>query len=177
MKDKSETVRLTEPEIPVGREDDFINVLHTLDSAVNLILRGPRHSGKTTICIMAAKKTGRPFVCIPCETIFSEADFARQILPLLPVRCHMQPPRTIEDALRLLERAGETVRPIVIFDEFPEMVKNMPGVDKPLRAYIQLMQNVSFVFIGTDKEAMFKLFNRYEAPFFNSGRDLRFYAD
>jgi len=59
---------------------------------------------------------------------------------------------------------------VVVFDEFQEILNlEDEQVERTLRSHIQHHQNVSYVFMGSKKHLMVKLFNDASRPFYKSG--------
>jgi len=62
-------------------------------------------------------------------------------------------------------------RVVVVFDEFQE-VRNLDGenIEKALRAKIQHHQNVAYLFMGSKRHLMDRIFNKKSAPFYKIGK-------
>jgi len=76
----------------------------------------------------------------------------------------------LEDVLNLIEKAGKKgKRPIVVLDEFQDILylgKNLP---KQLRAVIQHHKNVNYVFLGSLESMMRTIFESKKSPFYHFG--------
>ncbi len=76
----------------------------------------------------------------------------------------------LEDVLNLIEKTGKKGnRPIVVLDEFQDIVyldKNLP---KQLRAIIQHHKNVNYVFLGSLESMMKAIFENKKSPFYHFG--------
>lgn len=76
----------------------------------------------------------------------------------------------LEDVLNLIESLGnEGTKPIVVFDEFQEIVNLDLNLDKRLRATIQLFKNVNFIFLGSIESMMRDIFEKKKSPFYHFG--------
>jgi len=76
----------------------------------------------------------------------------------------------LEDVLNLIEKTGKkSKRPIVVLDEFQDILylgKNSP---KQLRAVIQHHKNVNYVFLGSLESMMKAIFESKKSPFYHFG--------
>lgn len=62
-------------------------------------------------------------------------------------------------------------RAIVVFDEFQELLSFDDGeIESGMRAKFQFHRNVAYVFLGSKRNLMQKLFDDKSRPFYNSGR-------
>ena len=76
----------------------------------------------------------------------------------------------LEDVLALIEKLGEKdVPPIVVLDEFQEIVSLDKHLDKKLRAILQLHSHVNYVFLGSQESMMQEIFERKKSPFYHFG--------
>ncbi|MDR1739394.1 MAG: ATP-binding protein [Bacteroidales bacterium] len=76
----------------------------------------------------------------------------------------------LEDVLDLIENIGKKgKRPIVVFDEFQEIMSLSSHLSKQLRAVIQHHQNVNYVFLGSMESMMIEIFERKKSPFYHFG--------
>jgi AAA+ ATPase superfamily predicted ATPase len=76
----------------------------------------------------------------------------------------------LEDALNLIEKIGENgKRPIVIFDEFQEIISLNKNLQKQLRSVIQHHTNINYVFLGSLESMMKQIFETKKSPFYHFG--------
>lgn len=76
----------------------------------------------------------------------------------------------LEDVLNLIEKLGqEGLKPIVVLDEFQEIIHIDKNLDKRLRAIIQLFNHVNFVFLGSVESMMRDIFEKKKSPFYHFG--------
>ncbi|MFC1496353.1 ATP-binding protein [Candidatus Margulisiibacteriota bacterium] len=60
---------------------------------------------------------------------------------------------------------------VVVFDEFQELLSFDDGeIESGMRSKFQFHRNVAYVFLGSKRKLMLKLFNDKSRPFYNSGR-------
>ena len=77
---------------------------------------------------------------------------------------------TLEDVLNLIEKIGEKgKKPIVVLDEFQEIVYLSKTLPKQLRAVIQHHKNVNYVFLGSLESMMKSIFEDKKSPFYHFG--------
>jgi AAA+ ATPase superfamily predicted ATPase len=77
----------------------------------------------------------------------------------------------LEDVLNLIEKLGEEkTRPIVVFDEFQELLSLDKSLDKRLRSIIQFHKNVNYVFLGSVETMMKQIFENKKSPFYHFGQ-------
>ncbi|MDR0831117.1 MAG: ATP-binding protein [Prevotellaceae bacterium] len=76
----------------------------------------------------------------------------------------------LEDVLNLIEKIGEKgKRPIVVFDEFQEIIDLSKTLPKQLRAVIQHHKNINYVFLGSLESIMRQIFETKKSPFYHFG--------
>ena len=76
----------------------------------------------------------------------------------------------LEDVLNLIENLGnEGIKPIVVLDEFQEIMSLEKNLDKKLRATIQLHKNVNYVFLGSVESMMKDIFEKKKSAFYHFG--------
>ena len=86
-----------------------------------------------------------------------------------------QPEFTIEEILQFLEHAEQ--RCLVVIDEFQQITKYPEkNVEAILRSHIQKMQNVNFVFAGSQRRLMEEMFFSSRRPFYQSAKSIRLEA-
>jgi len=77
----------------------------------------------------------------------------------------------LEDALNLIEKLGEEkTRPIVVFDEFQELLSLEKSLDKRLRSVIQYHKNINYLFLGSAESLMKQIFENKKSPFYHFGQ-------
>jgi len=77
----------------------------------------------------------------------------------------------LEDVLNLIEKLGEEKkRPVVVFDEFQELLSLDNSLDKRLRSVIQFHQNINYVFMGSSESMMKQIFENKKSPFYHFGQ-------
>jgi AAA+ ATPase superfamily predicted ATPase len=81
---------------------------------------------------------------------------------------------TLEDVFNLIEKMGEKgKRPIVVLDEFQEIVSLNKNLPKQLRSVIQHHKNVNYVFLGSLESMMKAIFETKKSPFYHFGYLMR----
>lgn len=76
----------------------------------------------------------------------------------------------LEDVMQLVNKVStEKKKIIVIFDEFQEIKEIEKGLDKKLRAILQLQDKVNFIFLGSQESMMEEIFNSKKSPFYHFG--------
>lgn len=76
----------------------------------------------------------------------------------------------LEEVLNLIDKIGEKgEKPIVVLDEFQEILNIDSHLDKKLRAIMQLHQNVNYVFLGSAESMMHEIFEKKKSPFYHFG--------
>jgi AAA+ ATPase superfamily predicted ATPase len=77
----------------------------------------------------------------------------------------------LEDVLNLIEKLGEEkIRPIVVFDEFQDLLSLDKSLDKRLRSVIQFHKNINYVFLGSAESMMKQIFESKKSPFYHFGQ-------
>jgi len=61
-------------------------------------------------------------------------------------------------------------KPIVVLDEFQEIMRLNPDLDNHLRAIIQHHQNINYVFMGSIESMMRQIFEEKKSPFYHFGQ-------
>ena len=80
----------------------------------------------------------------------------------------------LEDAMKTLERVSTPEkRLIVILDEFQEIMSIGKGLDKQMRAIMQLQHNINYVLLGSQESMMTEIFERKQSPFYHFGTLMR----
>lgn len=81
---------------------------------------------------------------------------------------------SFEDVISMIERLASKDRVVVVFDEFQEILK----LDDPnaalavLRSKIQFLSDTCFVFSGSVRTDMVRIFTDYQSPFYKSAASL-----
>ncbi|MFA7423304.1 MAG: ATP-binding protein [Acholeplasmataceae bacterium] len=77
----------------------------------------------------------------------------------------------LEDVFNLLDKLGTAQKkPIVVLDEFQDIKRLNPDLDKHLRAIIQHHQNINYVFMGSIESMMRQIFEEKKSPFYHFGQ-------
>lgn len=80
----------------------------------------------------------------------------------------------LEDAMALLEKVSTPEkRLIIIFDEFQEIVQIAKGLDKQLRAIMQMQKGLNYIILGSQESMMTEIFERKKSPFYHFGTMMR----
>lgn len=80
----------------------------------------------------------------------------------------------LDESLELPQRLAEHVgkRVVVVFDEFQEVAELGEDVLKRMRSKFQWQKDVTFIFIGSRRSMMEKIFRSAQSPFYNFGRHM-----
>jgi len=77
----------------------------------------------------------------------------------------------LEDVLNMLEHLGEKgKRPILVLDEFQDILRIGKNLDNQLRATLQQHKNVNYVFLGSMESMMRSIFEKKKSPFYHFGQ-------
>ena len=80
----------------------------------------------------------------------------------------------LEDAMTMLERVSNPEhRLIVILDEFQEVINIGKGLDKQLRAIMQMQKGINYIILGSQESMMTEIFERKKSPFYHFGSLMR----
>lgn len=80
----------------------------------------------------------------------------------------------LEDAMMTIEKVSTPEkRLIVILDEFQEIMSIGKGLDKQMRAIMQLQHNINYVLLGSQESMMTEIFERKQSPFYHFGTLMR----
>lgn len=80
----------------------------------------------------------------------------------------------LEDAMMTIERVSTPEkRLIVILDEFQEIMSIGKGLDKQMRAIMQLQHNINYVLLGSQESMMTEIFECKQSPFYHFGTLMR----
>lgn len=76
----------------------------------------------------------------------------------------------LEDAMEMLEKVSTPeARPIVVMDEFQEVMEIAHGLDRLLRAIMQRQKGLNYVFLGSQESMMTDIFEKKKSPFYHFG--------
>ena len=76
----------------------------------------------------------------------------------------------LEDVFNLIEKVGENgKKPIVILDEFQEILTIHKNLNKQLRSILQHHQHVNYLFLGSIESMMKDIFEKKKSPFYHFG--------
>ena len=76
----------------------------------------------------------------------------------------------LEDAMALIEKVSTPERRlIVIFDEFQEVMQIAKGLDKQLRAIMQMQHGLNYILLGSQESMMTEIFELKKSPFYHFG--------
>lgn len=74
----------------------------------------------------------------------------------------------LEDTLNLIEKLGtESNRIIVVLDEFQDIFRIEPGLDRKLRSIIQVHKNINYIFLGSSESVIRGIFEKKNSPFYH----------
>lgn len=76
----------------------------------------------------------------------------------------------LEDAMALIEKVSTPERRLmVILDEFQEIMQIAKGLDKQLRAIMQMQKGLNYILLGSQESMMTEIFERKKSPFYHFG--------
>lgn len=76
----------------------------------------------------------------------------------------------LEDAMALIEKVSTPERRLlVILDEFQEIMLIAKGLDKQLRAIMQMQKGLNYLLLGSQESMMTEIFERKRSPFYHFG--------
>lgn len=77
----------------------------------------------------------------------------------------------LEDAMELLQKVTRPdARIILVLDEFQEINEIQKGLDRQLRAIMQKMSGMNFIFMGSQESMMTDIFENKKSPFYHFGQ-------
>lgn len=80
----------------------------------------------------------------------------------------------LEDVLNLFQKVSDIRKPlIVIFDEFQDIRKIGPGLEKTMRSILQHHDRVNYVFLGSQESMIRDIFENNRSPFYQFGKLIR----
>ncbi len=75
----------------------------------------------------------------------------------------------LEDVLNLLEKLSEKKRTILVLDEFQEIKRISPTLDRTLRSIMQFHKNINYILLGSLEAMMKEIFEKKKSPFYHFG--------
>ncbi|MBU2436126.1 MAG: ATP-binding protein [Candidatus Omnitrophica bacterium] len=78
------------------------------------------------------------------------------------------------DSLQLPETIAKSIkkRIVIVFDEFQEIRRISPNLEKKMRGIFQYHQNITYVFIGSQESMIREIFQNKNNPFYKFGRHI-----
>ena len=167
------------PEFFCDRKNETKTIISALHNGRNVTLIAPRRMGKTGLIhhsfynikeenseiitlymdILSTQNLG-DFVKLFAETVLGRLDFAIDITSA-------NEESTLKEVFNYL--ASSEKRCYIAIDEFQQITEYPEkGVEALLRSYIQFLPNVNFVFAGSKKHIMQKMFTSSTRPFYQS---------
>lgn len=96
-------------------------------------------------------------------------------MPVVSVDSHLaEHVSSFEDIIAMIEKFAEKDRVVVVFDEFQEILKldNPEQALASLRSRIQFLSDTCFVYSGSVRRDMVRMFIDYKSPFYKSAMTL-----
>ena len=167
------------PEFFCDRKNETKTIISALHNGRNVTLIAPRRMGKTGLIhhsfynikeenaeiitlymdILSTQNLG-DFVKLFAETVLDKLDFAIDITSA-------NEESTLKEVFNYL--ASSEKRCYIAIDEFQQITEYPEkGVEALLRSYIQFLPNVNFIFAGSKKHIMQKMFTSSTRPFYQS---------
>lgn len=167
------------PEFFCDRKNETKTIISALHNGRNVTLIAPRRMGKTGLIhhsfynikeenseiitlymdILSTQNLG-DFVKLFAETVLGKLDFAIDITSA-------NEESTLKEVFNYL--ASSEKRCYIAIDEFQQITEYPEkGVEALLRSYIQFLPNVNFIFAGSKKHIMQKMFTSSTRPFYQS---------
>lgn len=167
------------PEFFCDRKNETNTIISALHNGRNVTLIAPRRMGKTGLIhhsfynikeenaeiitlymdILSTQNLG-DFVKLFAETVLGKLDFAIDITSA-------NEESTLKEVFNYL--ASSEKRCYIAIDEFQQITEYPEkGVEALLRSYIQFLPNVNFIFAGSKKHIMQKMFTSSTRPFYQS---------
>lgn len=76
----------------------------------------------------------------------------------------------LEDVLKMIDKlATESKRIVVVLDEFQDIFRINPDLDRMLRAVMQNQKNINYIFMGSSESMIRNIFERKDSPFYRFG--------
>lgn len=80
----------------------------------------------------------------------------------------------LEDVFGLIEHANSKQnRIVIVLDEFQEIRKINPNLDKTLRSLMQNQNNINYILLGSQESLMTDIFENKKSPFYHFGQMMR----
>ncbi len=155
----------------------------------NVLIRGPRRTGKSSLVINTFQKVKCQFVRVDFWGVKTESKAVEKIaralepfskkLPMLSgfnvagVGLQWKSPEalsSVEDLLRVMPDLHKKNPVVVFFDEFQSLL-DLPDSDQflgALRSEIQAQPEVQYVFAGSNQNRLMEIFYSQRSPFFKS---------
>lgn len=167
------------PEFFCDRKNETKTIISALHNGRNVTLIAPRRMGKTGLIhhsfynikeenseiitlymdILSTQNLG-DFVKLFAKTVLDKLDFAIDITSA-------NEESTLKEVFNYL--ASSEKRCYIAIDEFQQITEYPEkGVEALLRSYIQFLPNVNFIFAGSKKHIMQKMFTSSTRPFYQS---------
>ena len=171
------------------KERDFL--LTQIRNRQNVIIISPRRYGKTSLVINTIEHAKNEWVYVDCSLSDSEESLLEHIInnsvknkpvekiikELKEYFKHVEITIDIKalqiKVIKISERGFEEVfeyisDKVVVFDEFQDVYKISKKLPKKMRSVIQHKKN-SYLFLGSKRHMMEKIFKNPNSPFYNSG--------
>lgn len=80
----------------------------------------------------------------------------------------------LSDSLQLPEAIARSIkkRIVIVFDEFQEIRRISPNLEKKMRGIFQYHQNITYIFIGSQESMIREIFQNKKNPFYKFGRHI-----
>lgn len=75
----------------------------------------------------------------------------------------------LEDVLNLLEKLSERKRAILVLDEFQDIKRISPTLERTLRSIMQYHKNINYILLGSLEAMMKEIFEKKNSPFYHFG--------
>ena len=78
------------------------------------------------------------------------------------------------DSLQLPETIARSMKKkvVIVFDEFQEIRRISPGLERKMRGIFQYHQNITYIFIGSQESMIQEIFQNKKNPFYKFGRHI-----
>lgn len=80
----------------------------------------------------------------------------------------------LSDTLQLPETIAKSMKKkiVIVFDEFQEIRRISPGLERKMRGIFQYHQNITYIFIGSQESMIREIFQNKKNPFYKFGRHI-----
>ena len=76
----------------------------------------------------------------------------------------------LEDVLNMMEKLGtDNKKLVVVLDEFQDIFRINPVLDRMLRAVMQNQKNITYIFMGSSESMIRNIFEKKSSPFYRFG--------